>query len=157
MTQIQIKKNFDVKSPGFITTVLSAILAIAAGIGIDFGSSPDQISNDLVSLFSTGGLTALFGYLVVNIVGPVWNFVKKKVPVNWKQILGSTTTIVSLAGIAVAALVYFWGINIPAETPSDVISAIKARNWALLASLAVANIVIPIVRYFKDLKKGVGG
>lgn len=152
-TLIAVQKAFDPKSPGFITTVLSAILAITASIGIDFGLPPDQLAGQIIDVFNSGGLYAVAGLLIVNVVGPIWNFIRKKQPVNWKTILSSTTTIVSLGGVVVAALVYLWGINIPADTPKDILAAIAAKNWALLASYAVANIIIPIVRYFKDKAK----
>lgn len=153
MNKTVSKISFDPTSPGFVTTLLSALFAIAASIGIDFGSTPDQISNDLFGLFTSGGFAALVGYVIVNVLGPVWNFVKKKQPVNWRNVLGSTTTIVSLAGVVIAALVYFWGISIPASTPTDAVGAIAAKNWGLLISLAIANVIIPIARWFKDRKK----
>lgn len=152
MSANNTNKIFDAKSPGFWVTVLTAILSAAATGGIEFNVPVGDLANNLVSTFDTSGLYAVLGIVVVNIAGPVYNFMRKKIPFSWSAILGSTTTWVSLGSIAVSALVLFWGFEIPANTPADVAAAIAARNWGLLGSLAVVAILIPLIRGIKALK-----
>lgn len=146
------KTVFDPKSPGFWATVITAILSAMATGGIEFNVPAADLANQLVSTFNTSGIYAVFGILFVNVAGPVYNFVRKKIPFSWDAILGSTTTWVSLGSIAVSALVLFWGFEIPADTPADVAAAIAARNWGLLGSLAVVSILIPVIRGIKAIR-----
>ena len=146
------KTLFDSKSPGFITTVLSAIFAITASFGIEYGLPSDQLAGDIVFNFTNGGLFAIGALLLTNVVGPIVNFIKKKQAINWRNVLSSTTTIVSVGGIVVAAFVYILHINIPLDAPQQIVDAVNAKSWTALVGYAITNIVIPIVRYFKAKK-----
>ena len=157
MSETNAKKAFDVTSPGFWATIITAILSAAASGGIEFNVPVGDLANNLVSTFNTSGIYAVLGIVVVNIAGPIYNFMRKKIPFNWSAIFGSTTTWVSLGSIAVSALVLFWGFEIPANTPEDVAAAIMARNWGLLGSLAAVSILIPIIRWIKSRKAAAAG
>lgn len=157
MSASNTNKSFDPKSAGFWATVITAILSAAASGGIEFNVPVGDLANNLVSTFNTSGVYAVLGIIVVNIAGPIYNFMRKKIPFNWANILGSTTTWVSLGSIAVSALVLFWGFEIPADTPADVAAAIMARNWGLLGSLAAVSILVPIIRWIKNKRAAAAG
>ena len=146
MTQ---KKIFDTTSPGFWTTILSAILSITSLMGIQYPLPPDQAAEIIVDTFTSGGIAGLIGILFVNVIGPIYNFIRKKQGVNWKVITSSVTFWVSLGNIFIAAFALAT-INIPPGTPAEIVAAITARDWALLAALVVGNIAVPIIRYLKQ-------
>lgn len=146
------KKTFDAGSPGFWMTLITAGLSAAATGGIEFAIPVGEIANQLVTTFNSSGIYAVLGIVVVNIAGPVYNFMRKKIPFNWRAIWASTTTWIGVGSIAVAGLV-MWGFQIPENTPSEIASAIVARNWALLGALGAANLIVPFVRWIKEKQK----
>lgn len=146
------KKTFDAASPGFWMTLITAVLSMAATGGVEFAIPVGEIANQLVTTFNSSGIYAVLGIIVVNIAGPIYNFMRKKIPFNWNNIWSSTTTWIAVGSIAVAALV-MWGFQIPENTPSEIASAIVARNWALLGALGAGNLIVPVVRWIKERQK----
>lgn len=62
-----------------------------------------------------------------------------------------SATIIYAASFALGLLVMI-GINIPDGTAAQLVGAIYAKDWGALVTLAFANIIDPIVRYFLDRK-----
>lgn len=151
----QTKKVFDAGSPGFIASIITAILTITGLAGIEYPQLPADIADQLVSTFNESGVYAVVGILIVNIVAPIWNFIRKKEKLNWKNVFGSVTTWLSLAGVAISGFLLF-NLQIPTDAPGQIAGAITARNWSLLGSLLVVTLIIPVIRWIRDRKNQTG-
>lgn len=150
----QTKKVFDAGSPGFIASIITAVLTITGIAGIEYPQLPADIADQLVSTFNESGVYAVVGILIVNIVAPIWNFIRKKEKLNWKNVLGSVTTWLSLAGVAISGFLLF-NLEIPTDAPGQIAGAITARNWSLLGSLLVVTVIVPVIRWIRDRKQAV--
>lgn len=141
---------FSKKSAYLWGNIITFLLGSAALVGIQLPASPDQISGELVKLIEGGSLYAVITMVVVNIIVPVFNFVRKGGKVNLLDLIGSASFWIAFGSLVVSIVVSVWGIDIPADTPQSVVGAVFGRDFAMLAFIVVANIVNPIVRYFKD-------
>lgn len=142
------KQIFDPRSVGFVQSILLAVFSITALLGIQYPTTPEQLTGDIINTVSTSGYYSLVGILLTSIIAPVYNFIKKGVKITWSAIFGSTVTWVSLGGIVVsgAALV---GLHIDPGTPAAIVTAIIGRDWGTLISLLVTAVVIPVIRFIK--------
>lgn len=144
--------SFSQKSPYLWSSLLTFVLTAAAMIGIELPASPEQISGEIISVIQGGGYYALIAVIAVNIIAPVVSFIRKGGKVNLLDLLGSPSFWIAFGSVVVGLLIYL-GIDVPKDTPQSIIGAIFARDWAMLAFVAVANLLNPIVRYLRDRKK----
>ncbi len=145
----QPQKAFSLSSKNLWFQVALLLLAIGAGLGINFPSSPEAIAGDIVNTFSNSGIYAVVGILVVSVIGPIYNFVKSKPKLSLKAFLADANNWVYIVGFISAGAVLI-GINIPAGTAEQLVVAVFARDWAAVASVAVGSVVVPLVRFFID-------
>jgi hypothetical protein len=143
------QKAFSLSSKNLWFQVALLLLAIGAGLGINFPSSPEAIAGDIVNTFSNSGIYAVVGILVVSVIGPIYNFVKSKPNLSLKAFLADANNWVYIVGFISAGAVLI-GINIPAGTAEQLVAAVFARDWAAVASVAVGSVLVPLVRYFID-------
>lgn len=145
----QPQKAFSLTSKNLWFQLALLILAIGAGLGINFPSSPEAIAGDIVNTFSNSGIYAVIGILVVSVIGPVYNFVKSKPKLSLSAFIADPNNWVYIVGFLASGAILL-GINIPAGTAEELVAAVFARDWAGIASVAVGSILVPLVRYFID-------
>jgi hypothetical protein len=145
----QPQKAFSLSSKNLWFQVTLLLLAIAAGLGINFPSSPEAIAGDIVNTFTNSGIYAVIGILVVSVIGPIYNFIKSKPKLSLKAFVADANNWVYIVSFLASGAILL-GINIPAGTAEQLVAAVFARDWAGIASVAVGSIVVPLVRYFID-------
>ena len=145
-------KNFDVKSPGFIYTIIVSILVLIAGAGVHFPTATDVLAGQIMTSLSSGGIYALIGVVISGVVFPVWNAIRAKTPFSWKNYWSSTFTWIALINI-VLALLALTGLVLPEGTAEQIVGAIQMKDWTSLFSLLVTTILPTVVRWIKDMKK----
>ncbi len=147
-TRSGAKQVFDVKSPGFLYTVIVSLLAIFAASGVEFPDKPAELANDITTVLSSGGWYALVGIIVSSVLSPLYNAYKKGA-LSLKGIFGSTLTYVALFNIAFSALALI-GFSLPEGTAENLVYAIFAKDWSALASILFGTILPAVVRLIKD-------
>lgn len=143
------QKQFSTTSKNFWFQLVLFGLSIAAGLGIKFPSSPEAITTDLLNTFSTSGIYAVAGILIVSIVGPVYNFVKSKPKLSLSAFLADANNWVYIVSFAASVLVLL-GVAIPDGTAEQIVRAVMVRDWAAIGSVGLSSIIVPLVRYFID-------
>lgn len=144
-----MSKQFSFASTNLWFQVVLFALAIMAGLGIKLPSSPDAIAGDIVNTFNNSGIYAVIGILVVSVIGPVYNFIKSKPKLSLSAFIADPNNWVYFVSF-IASLAVIAGIAIPPGTAENLISAVFARDWAAVASVAVGSIVVPLVRFLID-------
>lgn len=147
---MQSNKKFSASSPGFLYTVIVLILTALAAAGVQFPSTPEQITGDIITGLSSSGVWAISGMIITSILFPFYNAYKKGL--KWYDILGSTATWIAF-GNAVFGLLLLAGIMIPDGTAEAVVGAIQQKDWGNLFNLFLVNILTPVIRWIKDKKK----
>lgn len=138
---------FNTASPGFLYTIVTAVLGAFAVFGVQFPSTVPELGTNVVTTLSTGGIYAVIGVIISSIIFPIWNRFKYGGP-----ILTSTLTWIALANIALSVIA-LTGFSLPAGTLEQVIGAIQTKDWFALISIIVTTIVPTIVRFIKDKQK----
>lgn len=144
-----MKKVFDIKSSGFMYSILVLALTVGASLGIKWGETPGQLATDIISGFTTGGIISLAGLLLVSVVYPIYNVIKQGQKITLANIFDSVTNWIAFGNAIVAALLLF-GVAIPNGTVEGIVNAIGAHDWGTLFSLFIANILNPIIRAIKQ-------
>lgn len=147
---MQSNKKFSASSPGFLYTVIVLALTALAAAGVQFPSTPEQITGDIITGLSQSGIWAISGIILTSILFPFYNAYKKGL--KWYDILGSTATWIAL-GNAVFGAMLLAGIVIPDGTAEAVVGAIQQKDWGNLFNLFLVNILTPVIRWIKDKKK----
>ena len=142
------KQVFSATSPGFLYSVIVAILVILAAAGVKFPSDPASTALELTTLLSTSGFWSLIGVAAASILFPIYNAYKKGT-LTFKGIFSSTLTWVAIAVLAFDSLALF-GFNFPDGTAENLVYAIYAKDWSALASMLFTVIVPAVVRFIKD-------
>lgn len=142
--------NFNNKSTSFWVSILTAVLAISATAGIEWPQQPDALASGIVNAV-TGptGYVGLIGIIVTAIAGPVWKYIRKPNKITVAQLFGSPNTWIGI-GSAIVALLIMFGIAIPSGTSEQVVGAVYARDYSLLLTVVVTNLLNPFVRYLRD-------
>lgn len=143
------QKQFSTSSKNFWFQAVLLVLSIAAGLGIKLPSSPELITTDLLNTFSTSGIYAVAGILIVSIIAPVYNFVKSKPKLSLTTFLADPNNIVYIVSFAASVLVLL-GVAIPDGTAEQIVRAVMVRDWAAIGSVGLSSIIVPLVRYFID-------
>lgn len=153
-----MNKKFDSKSPFFIGSILTVLFTVLAALGLEFPKDPATMSTEITNLFQGGSIYAVFLAMLTLIITPVWSFVKSKKKLTWSNVFSSTSTIISIVSLIFLAAVYF-GIKIPTpdETAVTVVTAIYARDWGTLITVAITAILNPLIRWIKDRKTVTAG
>jgi len=146
-----VKKNFSATNPNFIARLMIFGLSILTIIGVQFPESPEMITDKITTTISTSGFVAVAGILLISVLMPIYNLVKTKPKITLSTIIGNPNFWIYAASFALGLLVMI-GINIPDGTAAQLVGAIYAKDWGALVTLAFANIIDPIVRYFLDRK-----
>lgn len=146
-----VKKNFKASNPNFIARLMIFVLSIFTVIGVRLPESPEVITDKITTTISTSGFVAVAGILLISVFMPIYNLVKTKPKITLSTIIGNPNFWIYFASFALGLLVMI-GINIPDGTAAELVGAIYAKDWGALVTLAFANIVDPIVRYFLDRK-----
>lgn len=142
-------KNFNASNLNFWARLLIFVLSVLAMIGIKFPDDPTAIATDITTSISTSGFIAVVGILAVSVIMPIYNFVKTKPKLTAAAIFGSPNFWIYLLSFVFGVAVIV-GINVPDGTAEQVISAIYAKDWTALFTVAVTNIVDPLIRWFRD-------
>lgn len=142
-------KQFSASSRNLWLQVVLFALAIMAGLGIQLPSSPEAIAGDIVNTFTNSGIYAVVGILVVSVIGPVYNFIKSKPRLSFAAFIADPNNWVYFVSF-LASLAVIAGIAIPPGTAENLVSAVFARDWAAVASVAVGSVVVPLVRFLID-------
>lgn len=134
---------FNASSPGFLYTIVTAVLGVFAVFGVQFPSTVADLGNTVVTALSTGGIYAVIGIIISSVIFPIWNRFKSGSP-----ILTSTLTWIALANIALSVIA-LTGFALPAGTVEQVIGAVQMKDWFGLISILATTIIPTIVRFIK--------
>ena len=145
----QTKKVFDASSPGFLYSLIVAILTIFAVSGVHFPTTAETLAGEITTTLSTGGIFSIIGIIVSSVVFPIYNAVKSGLKFNLKTIFGSTLTWIALGNIALSLLM-LTGFALPDGTLEQIIGAVQSRDWIALGTLVVTTIIPTIVRWIKS-------
>lgn len=143
------KKVFNAASPGFLYSLIVAVLTVFAVSGVQFPTNAETLAGEITTTLSTGGIFAITGILIASIIFPIYNAVKSGLKFTAKTIFGSTLTWIALGNIVVALLV-LGGVYFPDGTVEQIVNAVKMRDWIGLGTLLVTSIIPTIVRWIKS-------
>lgn len=141
--------SFSASNLNFWARLLIFAFSILSLIGIKFPDNPTDMAVDITTSLTTTGFIGVVGILAISVIMPIYNFVRSKPKINFLALLGSPNFWIYF-GTFVFGIAVLFGINIPDGTAEQVVAAIYAKDWTALFSIAVANIVDPIVRWFRD-------
>ena len=145
----QAKKVFNAASPGFLYTIIVAVLTVFAVSGVHFPSSAEQLAGDITTTLSTGGIYAVIGIIISSVIFPIYNAVRSGLKFSLKTIFSSTLTWIAL-GNAVAATIALTGLVLPDGTVEAIVGAVQTKDWIALGTILVQTIIPTIVRWIKQ-------
>lgn len=151
MATKQQKMVFNTKSPGFLYSVIVAVLTVFAVSGVHFPTSAEQLAGEITTTLSTSGIYAIIGVVVASVVFPIYNAVKSGLKFSLATIFGSTLTWVAIGNI-ILSLLALTGIVLPDGTLEQIIGAVQVKDWGALVNIIFVTIVPTIVRWIKDKK-----
>ena len=148
--------TFNAASPGFLYSLITASLTIFAVAGVSFPKDPADLSGEIVTSLSSGGVYAIIGVLIASVIFPIYNFFKGGGKFSLGAIFSSTLTWVAIgtAGLAAVALT---GIMVPDGTVQAIIGAVQTKDWMGLISILVINIGNPLIRWIKEKNEAKAG
>lgn len=145
------KAKFSFKSTNLWVNILNLALGALAISGVQFSQPTGDTAADIVNTLNSTGVIAVVGLVILNIVSPVYHAAIKN-QFNFKALLSSSNFWVQFGAVAVSALMLL-GIDIPTGTPDQVVEAVFARDWTGLAFILLSNVMNPLIRFFKELKR----
>lgn len=145
----QSTQHFDASNLNFWARLLIFAFSVLAMIGIKFPDTPTDMAVEITTSLSSMGFIAVLGILAISVIMPLYNFFRTKPKVNFLAVLASPNFWIYL-GSFVFGIAVLYGIKIPDGTADQIVAAIYAKDWTGLFSIAVANIVDPLVRWFRD-------
>lgn len=143
------KQIFDASSPGFLYTIIVAVLTIFAVTGVQFPSPVEVLAGDIETTLSTSGIYAIIGVVVSSVIFPIYNAFKGGLKFSLSTLFSSTLTWVAIGNI-VLALLALTGFVLPDGTLEYIIGYIQAKDWISLIGLLFTTIVPTLVRFIKD-------
>jgi hypothetical protein len=144
-------KLFDIKSPGFLYSVIASALTIFAATGVHFPGTPESVSGEIVTSLSTSGIYGMILLLGTSIAFPIYNWFKSGGKFSLKAIFSKVSTWISL-GVTAASGLALTGFVLPDGTVEQIAGLIVAKDWIGLGSILVLTIGNTIVRFIKDRK-----
>lgn len=148
MSKNSKKAVFDASSPGFLYSVIVALLAIFAASGVHFPDTPAETATEITTLLSTSGFWALIGVAASSILFPIYNAWKKG-DLSFRGIFSNTLTWVAIGVLVFDALALF-GLKFPDGTAEQLVYAIYAKDWSALISMFFTVILPVVVRFIKE-------
>jgi hypothetical protein len=145
------KQVFNASSPGFLYTIIVAVLTIFAVSGVHFPSGPEALSGDIVTTLSNSGIYAIIGIIISSVIFPIYNAIKSGLKFSLTTIFGSTLTWIAIGNI-VLSLLAIYGFVLPEGTVDQIIGAVQTKDWMALGTLFFGTIIPTIVRFIKDKK-----
>ena len=145
------KKNFTASNLNFVARLAIFNLSVLAMIGVNFPDSPEAIAGQISTSLSSGGVTAVILIVAVSVIMPIYNLIRTKPKITLASVIGNPNFAI-YAGTFAFGMLILLGINIPEGTAEELVGAIYAKDWSALISIASANVLDPIVRYFLDKK-----
>ena len=146
------QKFFDPKSPGFLYSVIAAALTIFAASGVTFPKAPGDLSTELVSSFSTGGVYALIGVIVASVIFPIYNAIQAKT-FSFKGVFSRNLTWIAIGNL-IAAGIALTGFVLPSGTAEQIIGAVSMKDWGGLISILGLTVVNTLIRFLKEKNGG---
>ena len=143
------KVNFTASNPNFIARLLIFALSILALIGVQFPTGAEELTEQITTTISTSGFYSVIGLLAISVIMPIYNLIKMKPKITLSSIIGNPNFWI-YAGTFFFGILVLVGINIPEGTAEALVGAIYAKDWAGLFTIALANIIDPLIRFFKD-------
>lgn len=144
---------FKTTSPGFLNAAITTLLTLVAAGGIQFNQDPATISDTLVNTFSTGGIYALFGVILSNIILPVYNFIQSGLKFSLRAIFSLNTSWIALGNLAAAGLA-LTGFILPDGTAEQLVLAISVKDWMALVSSLALTVGNTLIRFLKQKEFG---
>lgn len=145
-------KQFDKNNLNFWARLVIFFLGLLTVIGVKLPESPEALGEQITTTISTSGFYAVLGIIAVSLLMPIYNLIRTKPKITAASVFGSPNFWIYL-GSFVAGILILVGINIPEGTASEVVSAIYAKDWTLLTTLILTNILDPVIRWFADKRK----
>lgn len=146
-----MEKNFSASNLNFWARLLIFVFSVLALIGIKFPDSAEGLATGITTALSGTGFVSVIGILVVSVIMPIINFVRTKPKLTAASVLGSPNFWIYVLSFAFGVAILF-GIQIPDGTAEQVVGAIYQKDWSGLFTIAVVNILDPLIRYFRDLR-----
>lgn len=147
-----MQQNFSAANPNFWARLLIFFFSVVAMLGVQFPQAPEALTGNILNTLSSGGTYAVIGVLVVSVIMPIVNLVRTKPKINVYTLIGSTNFWIYAASFVFGILVLF-GIQVPDGTAEAMVSAAWVKDWGSLFSIALTNLLDPIIRAFIDKKK----
>lgn len=141
-------KFFNAGSPGFLYSVITTALTIFAASGVQFPKVPGDLSSELVSSFSTGGVYALIGVIVASVIFPIYNAIQAKT-FSFKGVFSRNLTWIAIGNLAAAGIA-LTGFVLPSGTADQIVGAVSMKDWGGLISILGLTVVNTLIRYLKD-------
>lgn len=146
------QKFFDPKSPGFLYSIITAALTIFAASGVTFPKAAGDLSTEIVTSFSTGGVYALIGVIVASVIFPVYNAIQAKA-FSFSGIFSRNLTWIAI-GNAVIAGIALTGFVLPDGTAEQLVNAISLKDWGGVVSILGLTVVTTLIRFLKEKNGG---
>ena len=140
---------FKASSPGFINAVITTLLTLVAAAGINFNQDPATISDTLVNTFNTGGIYALFGVVLSNLILPIYNFIQSGLKFSLRAVFSLNTTWIALGNLAAAGLA-LTGFILPDGTAEQLVLAVSVKDWMALISAFALTVGNTLIRFLKQ-------
>jgi len=142
-------KKFDIKSAGFLQSVIVALLAIFAATGVTFPKDVTVLGTEIVTSFSAGGVYAIIGILITSVIFPLYNFFSGGGKFSLPAVFSRVNTWLSI-GYALAALIALTGFVLPEGSVDQIVYAIQAKDWWALISILVSTVGTTLIRWLKE-------
>lgn len=147
-----MQQSFSAANPNFWARLLIFFFSVVAMLGVQFPQSPDVLTGNILNTLSQGGTYAVIGVLVVSVIMPIVNLIRTKPKITIYTLIGSPNFWIYTATFVAGILVLF-GIKVPDGTAEAMVSAAWVKDWGALFSIAITNLLDPIIRAFVDKKK----
>jgi len=147
-------KLFDIKSPGFLYSVIASALTIFAATGVQFPGTPESVSGEIVTSLSTSGIYGMVLLLGTSVFFPVYNWFKSGGKFSFKAIFSKVSTWISL-GVSTASALALTGFVLPDGTVEQIAAAVVTKDWIGLGSILLLTVGNTLVRFLKDRRGAV--
>ena len=140
------KAAFSTASPNFWASLLTFALSVAALGGVNWGIEPALLSGKIITSLQGGSLWAAVGIIIANVATPLYYVIRNK---SFKLSLRNVNFWIQVATLALTGGVVL-GIAFDVSAASSIVSAVAAKDYAALITIASAAVLNPLVRFIKD-------
>jgi len=149
MSNYKQQKSFSASNLNFWARLLIFVFSVAALIGIKFPDTPTDLAVDITNSLSTSGLISVIGIIAISVIMPIYNFIRTKPTLTAAAVFGSPNFWIYALSFLFGVAILF-GIQIPDGTAEQVVGAVYQKDWTGLFTIALTNIIDPIIRWFRD-------